>query len=159
MNDYQEYSSYGSYLSRVLAIIAAFLVLVLAIWFVVRLASDDDTATVNTDTETVAAVDESVNTSDDVEGAINSGIDAVTIDESAQGVTIDDLAASGIDTAAGAEGGVEAGGQVLATNTEQTLPNTGPESILVFLAIPGVSFAAVKYFESKKRLNSSYLAQ
>ncbi len=45
MEDYGENTSYGSYLSRVFAIIIAFLLLIAAIWLVVKLASNDSSET------------------------------------------------------------------------------------------------------------------
>lgn len=54
----QEYRSYGSYLSRVIAIIVALVLLVVAVWFVVRLASEDDNATIGDATRNVISLDE-----------------------------------------------------------------------------------------------------
>ncbi len=148
MNDYQEYRSYGSYLSRVLAIILAFLVLVLAVWFVVRLArSDSDTATTNVDDTTV--VDSTTNAQDDAQSAVTGGLDSLEIEAVESSDESDSTAASLPDE-------TEESGQVLATNTEATLPNTGPESLLGLLFVPIAAFMATKFVQSRRLLGSSY---
>ena len=105
MNDYQEYRSYGSYLSRVFAIIIAFLLLVFAIWGIVRLASDSDDETLG-DTKAPSFVDGEDREDDDDEADLFVSGDVDADDDEGDVVVV------------GAGDSSDDDGQTLSTNTD-----------------------------------------
>lgn len=114
MNDYQEYRSYGSYLGRVFAIILAFLLLVFAVWGVVRLASDDEEETLGDSGAPSFVVEDGDADGDQAQGQPDA-------DLFVNGETTDDDEAADGDTATGdAATSDDDEGQTLSTNTDET---------------------------------------
>jgi hypothetical protein len=133
MNDYQEYRSYGSYLSRVFAIIIAFALLVLAIWFVVRLATDNkDSGTLGDTTTSTIDRDISINpTTPDTESQNGQVAGSST--------TSDVPAADGeengqtLSTSTDTDPNYNSSGNVAGTTTE-VLPDTGANPAILLIA-------------------------
>lgn len=164
MNDYQEYKSYGSYLSRVFAIIIAFALLVLAIWFVVKLASgDNDDSNVGEGTSKVLTIDtDSSGSSDGSNGGLgvndtvavsSEGLDRIVeaIDDDASsilGASSDSSDEDGIVSSTSTDdSNVVVGGDSASTTSEASeLPNTGASFSLILL------LPAIAYFASKSAI-------
>ena len=162
MNDYQEYRSYGSYLSRVFAIIIAFLLLVFAIWGVVRLANNDD-GTLG-DTNAPSFSDESSDSDSDQAQADDPDL-FVSGDDAPDGAaTDDDIAVSNDEAAQDAQGqtlstntdiaaaeAAQDGNSVAGATTGSDLPSTGAGDFTFVLAIGAFAFIASKlYFADQK---------
>lgn len=139
MNGNGEYRSYGSYLGRVFSLIIAAALLLLAVWFVVQLAtgdSDESTETSQTDGTPAA---------DDVENEDATAVDiALGEDETATD-------ANGTTDTNG-EVADDSEGQTLSTNTDE-LPDTGAE-IGALIAVPLVVFAAAHGVQALNRQES-----
>lgn len=157
MNDYQEYRSYGSYLSRVLAIILAFLVLVLAVWFVVRLANDGDDVAQN-EAETSQNEESNIATTGSQDNTAVGAENGVENEADAANNSQDEPAASNEDQQ-DATAQEDSEGRVLATNTEidPQLPNTGSESLMALVVVPGLAYSSVQYARSRKSIKNLYL--
>ncbi len=137
MNDYQEYRSYGSYLSRVFAIIIAFLLLIFTIWAVVRIAGDDEDTLGDTDAPSVSQADgddpdlfvsdtsdDSSNSDDDSDQAIVVGLGDDDADDDGQTLSTS-TDTEGVDSPNATVAGAS-------TNGDDNLPNTGAELSTVF---------------------------
>ena len=150
MNDYQEYRSYGSYLSRVFAIIIAFLLLIFAIWGVVKLAGDDDTSLGDTRAPSFVDSDE-----DKKADFFVNGNDQDASDSSESSSDDDPVVADSGDANSDEQG------QTLATNTDEdgrfndssaqvagantdSLPSTGADLNFV-LVLGAVAFVGSKF--------------
>lgn len=147
MADYQEYKSYGAYLGRILVIIVGFVVLVLAVWFVIGIARDDKSAEEKpAESSEVAQNNETPQgLQDEVKPEENN--QPSTQDDAPVGDTTDEAEAEQEpSTDAPAE---EETGSTLGTNTE-SLPNTGiSTNIALMIALPVLTFAGVKYIDSR----------
>ena len=118
-----------------LAIIVAFVLLVVAVWFVVRLANNNDDDTIGDATRNVISLDENALEEDEQseepsvteetsadEQDVNEMVDGSTIEDEVQ---VDGGEQRNLQDVANEEDAVErADGQVLSTNTDE-LPNTG----------------------------------
>lgn len=144
MNDYQEYRSYGSYISRVFALIITFFLLVLAIWFVVRLAGDEDSTLGGT---TTADFDrDGVDNSDEdlfVSGTVNDSATSVIGD----GESSDD---NGFALSTSTDGEADQNALVAGTTTDTGLPETGADLTLV-LALGAFTFISSKLVLQRQR--------
>lgn len=165
MNDYQEYRSYSSYLSRVFAIIIAFLLLVFAIWGVVRLASDDD-ATLGDTKSPSFSEDGTVADNSETDGSTTSDQDDAQDANDEPDLFVSGDVAGDTTTQAEQDASQDAQGQTLSTNTDiatndaaqdgsavagattDGLPSTGAGDLSLVLGLGAVAFIGSKLYFS-----------
>ncbi len=169
----QEYRSYGSYIGRIIAIVVAFALLVAAVWFVVRLASDNDDTIGdgtrnsialedtklddNNDSEETPAEDTN-DTDEDTSPDTSNGQAETPTDDGADdnntGTDTTDAPDDEEDTPAvtpntGGSAAADTEGHVLSTNTD-ALPSTGA-SLGWLMVLPVVAYGAARAVLSAKR--------
>jgi len=145
--------TFTGYIARLVALTIALVLFGLAIWFVVRLISNDNGEVAVSDDNTTTITEEetgTVVTKDDVsgEGFIDSIIDENTTVTITSNDTQESLLAATSDELEGASESQN----VLAANTGDELPNTGPQDTLLLSASIVLAYLAAKRFMLSRRL-------